>query len=149
VPGIITNGFMVCTAIYALFHQIWAPVLLIVFLVLLSDIKVVQNRYVFLFFGIFLVTIMQPQLFLIHVLIYFIWFLWNLKAIGGADVKLLYAILLVIQDPRIILPIALFGGIQGIIALIRKRKEIPFVVSIFGGTVIYTLLPIFNSLKGG
>lgn len=69
--------------------------------------------------------------------------MWELRFLGGADVKLLWAISLIFGTPLVLIPIALFGGIQGGAARARKKKEIPFVLSIFIGTLWFVIAPFF------
>jgi Flp pilus assembly protein protease CpaA len=149
VPQWITLGFLIGTAGLAIWHSQWAPMLQISSLVLLSDIKQMTVRRILSAIISGVSCFFIPSNFLISFAIFGIWMLWELKSLGGADVKLLFGLNLIFSNPSILIPIAMISGIQGIIALIRKQKEIPFVVSIFGGTVVYTLLPIIQSLKGG
>jgi Flp pilus assembly protein protease CpaA len=69
--------------------------------------------------------------------------LWEFGILGGADVKLLIAATLVLGNPIVLIPIAVSGGIQGIIASLQKKREIPFVASIFCGTLLFVVYPYF------
>lgn len=149
VPQCITLGFLIGTAGLAIWHSQWVHILQISSLVMLSDIKRITVRWIVNIIISGLSCLFQPGYFLISFAIFGIWMLWEFKALGGADVKLLFGLLLIFPNPSILIPITMLGGIQGIIALIKKQKEIPYVVSIFGGTVLYTLLPFIQSLKGG
>jgi Flp pilus assembly protein protease CpaA len=149
IPPALSIGFLVGSAIFSVSQTIWAPVGIVIILILVSDINPKYLRLIGSTASLILSSILQPEYAAIHLALFGIWFLWELKALGGADVKLLFGLLLLFPNPSILIPIALLGGIQGVFAKIRKQKEIPFVVSIFGGTVIYTLLPILQSLKGG
>jgi len=71
-----------------------------------------------------------------------IWMLWEFGIMGGADVKLLVAITIMTGNATILIPIAVAGGIQGVIASLRKQREIPFVVSIFCGALFFVLSPL-------
>jgi Flp pilus assembly protein protease CpaA len=86
--------------------------------------------------------IFQPATALICVVILCVWMLWEFGIMGGADVKLLIAITLVTGNPAILIPISIAGGIQGVIASLRKQREIPFVASIFCGSLLFVLYPL-------
>jgi Flp pilus assembly protein protease CpaA len=72
-----------------------------------------------------------------------IWMTWKLEKMGGADAQALLALLLLL-GPTILLPVALAGGLQGLITLLARKKTMPFMVSVFTGTCVYFLaqLPI-------
>ena len=70
--------------------------------------------------------------------------LWEFEVIGGADAKLLIATLFVFNNPIVLIFISIVGGVQGVIAALKKKKEIPFVVSFFCGTFLFVLYPILN-----
>jgi hypothetical protein len=63
-------------------------------------------------------------------------------------VKLLIAATLVFGNPIVLIPIAVSGGIQGVIASLQKKRDIPFVVSIFCGTLLFVLYPYFSCFLG-
>jgi Flp pilus assembly protein protease CpaA len=84
----------------------------------------------------------QPAASLICLVILGFWMLWEFGIMGGADVKLLIAITLATGNPGFLIPISVAGGIQGVIAILRKQKEVPFVVSIFCGSLLFVLYPL-------
>jgi Flp pilus assembly protein protease CpaA len=149
IPPVLSIGFLVGAAIFAITHAIWAPVGMVFILIIISDIRSKLMILASLLVTLILACFLQPEFTTIHLAMFGIWLLWETKGLGGGDVKLLFGLLLLYHNPSILIPIAVLGGIQGIIAMIKKKKEIPFVVSIFGGTVVYTLLPIIQQLKGG
>ena len=65
------------------------------------------------------------------------WLPWELGVMGGADAKMLTALLLFIGDPLMLLAVFLAGGLQGLIGLLRKEKTVPYTVAISAGTVWY------------
>jgi Flp pilus assembly protein protease CpaA len=67
-----------------------------------------------------------------------IWMIWNLGKMGGADAQVLMALTLCF-GPAVLLPIALAGGIQGLAALLMRKRTLPFMVSILAGTGMYFL----------
>ncbi|MHB0965027.1 MAG: hypothetical protein ACYC36_01110 [Bellilinea sp.] len=48
---------------------------------------------------------------------------------------------LVLGNPTFLIPISVVGGVQGVIARLQKKKEIPLVISIFCGTLLFGLYP--------
>jgi Flp pilus assembly protein protease CpaA len=93
-------------------------------------------------------AIFQPSAALICLLILVVWALWEFGVLGGADVKLIIAAALVLGNPIFLIPISIVGGVQGVIASLQKKREIPFVVSIFCGTLLFVLYPYFSCFLG-
>jgi len=139
VPMLLTVGGVVGAGVYALCHGLWAPVLLTFALILVADFNPRTKRLVFGLALTGVASITQPAATLICVLILFIWMLWEFGVIGGADAKLLIVMMLVFNNPIVLIPISIAGGVQGVIAALQKKREIPFVVSIFCGTVLFVL----------
>ena len=67
-----------------------------------------------------------------------IWSIWQLEKMGGADAQVLMALVLLL-GPAVLLPIAVVGGVQGLIHLLAHKKTMPFMVSIFAGTCVLLL----------
>jgi Flp pilus assembly protein protease CpaA len=141
VPMPLTLGALVGAGVYALFSGIWSPVLLTIALTHVADINPREKRLAFaltlsVFSGLF-----QPGAAFICAVILSVWMLWEFGVMGGADTKLLIAITLMTGNPAILIPISVAGGIQGVIASLRNQREIPFVVSIFCGSLLFALYP--------
>ena len=68
-----------------------------------------------------------------------IWLVWKLGAIGGADAQVLMALALFFQ-PGILVPVAIAGGIQGLIQWLRKKPTLPAMLAIFAGTLFHLFL---------
>ena len=148
VPMPLTVGGLVGAGVYALFVGLWAPVLLTIALTHVADFNPREKR---LAFGLTLAAfsaIFQPEAALICALILGFWILWEFGILGGADVKLLIAATLVLGNPIVLIPIAVSGGIQGVIASLQKKREIPFVASIFCGTLLFVVYPYFSCYLG-
>jgi Flp pilus assembly protein protease CpaA len=144
VPMPLTVGGLVGAGVYALFVGLWAPVLLTIALTHVADFNPREKR---LAFGLTLAAfaaIFQPAATLICLLILVVWVLWEFGVLGGADVKLIIAGVLVLGNPIFLIPISIVGGVQGVIASLQKKREIPFVVSIFCGTLLFVLYPYFS-----
>lgn len=141
VPMLLTVGGLVGAGVYALFHGLWAPLLLTFVLILVADFNPRTKRLVLALILTSLAAFIQPATALICVLILFVWMLWEFDVLGGADAKLLIATMFVFNTPLVLIFISIAGGVQGVIAVLQKKKEIPFVVSIFCGTFLFVLYP--------
>ena len=139
VPILLTVGGLVGAGVYALLHGLWTPVLLTIALIFVADFKPRTKRLVFALTLSALGALIQPATALICVLILAVWMLWEFGVLGGADAKLLIAAILVLNSPIVLIFISIAGGVQGVIAALQRKKEIPFVVSIFCGTFLFVL----------
>ena len=148
VPMPLTVGGLVGAGVYAFFNGFWAPVILTIALTHVADFNPRTKRLAFAMTLAAFAGIFQPAAAMISALILGVWVLWEFGILGGADVKLLIAAVLVLGNPIILIPIAIAGGIQGVIASLRKKKEIPFVASIFCGTLLFVFYPYFSCFLG-
>ncbi|GIV63610.1 MAG: hypothetical protein KatS3mg045_0949 [Bellilinea sp.] len=57
--------------------------------------------------------------------VFAVWALWEIGASGGADAKIIIALVLFFADGLLFIPIVLVGGVQGLVGLIARRKTIP------------------------
>lgn len=142
VPMPLTLGSLVGAGVLGLFHGLWSPVLLTIGLTHVADFNPREKRLAFALTLSAFAGIFQPDAALLCAVILSIWMLWEFGIMGGADVKLLVAITIMTGNSTILIPIAVAGGIQGVIASLRKQREIPFVVSIFCGTLFFVLFPL-------
>jgi Flp pilus assembly protein protease CpaA len=142
VPMPLTLGSLVGAGILGLFHGLWSPVLLTIALTHVADFNPREKRLAFALTLSAFAGIFQPDTALLCAVILSIWMLWEFGIMGGADVKLLIAITIMTGNATILIPIAVAGGIQGVIASLRKQREIPFVVSIFCGALFFVLFPL-------
>jgi hypothetical protein len=143
VPASLTLIPLLLAAIYALIYFRWILVAFVILLILISDFKIQSGR---LFLAIVLLAIssfIDPGSMLELFSIFSFWSFWEVGAMGGADAKLMMTILLILGNPLVILPVAIIGGLQGLVALIRKEKSIPYLVAIFFGTFIFIMNSIF------
>jgi len=138
-PSKLTLIPLILAGVYALSQGAWIPTGYMVALILIADIEPRQRRQLFAgVVGVY-AAIIDPEAFVQIVTLLSVWLLWDFGAMGGADAKLLFVIGLTIQQPAVFVLIALAGGLQGLVALLLHRKEIPFVVAIFAGAAIFTL----------
>jgi Flp pilus assembly protein protease CpaA len=139
VPIFLTVAGLVGSGLYALINGLWAPVLLTVVLTIVSDFNPRAKRLVIAWMFSMMAVVFQPGSAITSVAIISVWVLWEFDILGGADIKLLIAAILVLGNPVVLIPISIAGGIQGVIASLQKKKEIPFVASIFCGTLLFVL----------
>ena len=143
VPVILTFMPLLFAAIYALINYHWILVVLVILLIFISDLKIRARRLAYAIAILTILSVCNPHSILELLSIFTIWSLWDAGVMGGADAKLMMTILLILGNPLVILPIAIIGGMQGLVALIRKEKSIPYLVAIFFGTFIFAMNSIF------
>jgi hypothetical protein len=54
---------------------------------------------------------------------------------SGGDMKLIAAAILAFCSPGVLIPVTLIGGVQGGVALFCNQTFVPYVLSIFLGTM--------------
>lgn len=69
-----------------------------------------------------------------------IWLCWKLGAFGGADAQVLMSLTLLFQ-PAVLLPVALAGGLQGLVQWLRKKSTLPAMLAILAGMLFYLVFP--------
>jgi hypothetical protein len=148
VPMPLTVGGLVAAGTYALLNGQWSPVILTIALTHVADFNPREKRLAFALALAAFSAIFQPAAAMISALTLGVWLLWEYGILGGADVKLLIAAAFVLGSPIVLIVIAIAGGVQGVIASLQKKKEIPFVASIFCGTLLFVLYPYFPCFLG-
>ena len=144
IPMVFTLICLAGAGIVAILQGLWAPFALSAALIVISDIHFPGQRWILAGIACLLASIIQPADLSLNLFTLVIWSFWDFGLIGGADAKLLIAILLVTGNPAVLIPIFLAGGVQGLIARLRKKTEIPFVVSIFAGSFVFLLTPLIH-----
>lgn len=144
VPAWLTLTSMVGSGIYAIFNDLWMAALLTIALCLVSEMTIPLQRRSFAFVISTFAAIFQPSSTIACLALFTIWLLWDLGNMGGADMKLMIAATLAFGSPAVVIPITIVGGFQGAVALMRKQTSVPYVLSIFLGTLIYTLAPLIQ-----
>jgi Flp pilus assembly protein protease CpaA len=129
---------MILSCGIALANSIYSPVIFFVLLYPASDLPERFIQVLVIGSLALLAVLLQPELWMITLSILGLWLLWEFGAMGGADMKLIASTIFIANTPIVLIPMFLIGGIQGLIALVQKKKEIPFVVSIFFGFLFYT-----------
>ena len=138
VPHRLLLTMMVLSIGIALVNSIYSPVIFFALLFPASDLPERFIRVLVIGPLAIIATLLQPALWMMTLSILGLWVLWEFGGIGGADMKLMASVVFIANTPIVLLPMFLIGGIQGLIALFQKKKEIPFVVSIFFVFLIYT-----------
>jgi len=139
VPNKLTLIPLILAGVYALFLGWWTPVLLTACLIHISDFEPREKRLAFALVASAFAAIFEPSLWIPVAALLTTWLLWEFGVMGGADAKLLMVIALVVGHPIIFLLIALVGGIQGMLALVVRKKSVPYIVAIFAGASLYAV----------
>jgi len=139
VPTPLTIIPLVLTAAWRLFQGGWQLVLLTVVLTLLSDLPQAKWRIpVGCSVAIIGISITgSPDMVYAMLVIFAAWALWEIGATGGADAKIIIALVLLFANGLLFIPIILVGGVLGLAALIARRKTIPYTVAITLGTAAW------------
>ena len=137
VPAVLTLTSLFGAVAFGLWQGLWSPVLLIVSLSHIADFNPRQKRLAFSAVTVAFCGIFQPATTLVSLAIYAIWLFWEFELMGGADAKLLMAALLVFGNIAVVVPVAIAGGVLGILAGLRSQRQIPYVPAIFSGTALF------------
>ena len=147
VPGRVTLIPLFLAGMYALSRGWWVPPLLTAALLHMSDFEPREKRYAFAGVVSAFAAIFEPATALVVAILALIWLLWEIGAMGGADAKLLMVIALLYPQPWIFLWIALVGGLQGLIAIAMRKKEVPYIVAIFAGAFLFSIQSVFYRIS--
>ena len=122
----------------------WQSILLVAALVFASDLQRKGWRILAgclaLLAGLLAVSTFEQAL--LALVVFGVWFQWEIGATGGADAKISIALVLFFGDGPLIVPIAVAGGLQGLVGLFKKQRTIPYTVAILLGTAAYLLLRV-------
>jgi Flp pilus assembly protein protease CpaA len=139
VPTLLTVVPLVLAAAWRFYQGGWQLVLLTAVLTLISDLP--QSRWhipIGCCAAIVGLSIAEsPDMVYAMLVIFAVWGLWEIGATGGADAKIIIALVLLFADGMLFIPIVLVGGLQGLAALIARRKTIPYTVAITLGTAAW------------
>ncbi len=139
VPAFLTVLPLILAALWQLFQGGWQLVALVVLLVLISDLPQAKWRIPVACAATVLgLSIAEsPGVVYTMLVVFAVWALWEIGASGGADAKIIIALVLFFADGLLFIPIVLVGGVQGLVGLIARRKTIPYTVAIALGTVAW------------
>lgn len=146
VPTLLTVVPLILAAVWQLYQGGWQLVLLTVAFTLISDLAQAKWRIpVGCVAAILWVSLTaSPNLVYSMLVIFAVWALWEIGATGGADAKIIIALVLLFADGLLFILIVLVGGIQGLAALIVKRKTIPYTVAITLGTIAWLWIGVIR-----
>ena len=139
VPAFLTVLPLILAAIWQLFQGGWQLVALVVILVLISDLPGAKWRIpvacAATILGLSIAG--SPGVVYAMLVVFAVWVLWEIGATGGADAKIIIALVLFFANGLLFIPIVLVGGVQGLVGLIARRRTIPYTVAITLGTVAW------------
>jgi Flp pilus assembly protein protease CpaA len=139
VPMLLTIIPFIFAAAWRLFQGGWQLVLLTLVLTLISDLPQAKWR-IPVGCGAAMVGLSisgTPNMVYALLVVFAVWALWEIGATGGADAKIIIALVLLFANGLLFIPIVLVGGVQGLTALIARRKTIPYTVAITLGTAAW------------
>lgn len=143
VPAALSLPFLFAAVLWQALSGQFALALFVALLFILADIPVRSQGFAsglqVTIFVLGLAISPEPLLTALSMLAMLaIWAAWKLEKMGGADAQVLLTLLL-LSGPALLLPIAVAGGVQGLVALLAHKKSIPFMVSILVGTGVFFL----------
>jgi Flp pilus assembly protein protease CpaA len=127
----------------------WPAVPLVVGLILLSDLP---KRLASIFSVIALIAVewvsykilgLPLDVLLTWFLVFVTWQLWLNRLTGGADAKILMTLTL-LYGSGVFVAATLAGGLFGLVALLFKKRMLPYVLPIATGTTVFLLLSFFQ-----
>jgi len=139
VPDFLTVLPLILAAIWQLIQGGWQLVALVALLVLISDMPKAKWRIPIACAATILSLSIagSPGIVYAMLVVFAVWALWEIGASGGADAKIIIALVLFFADGLLFIPIVLVGGVQGLVGLIARRKTIPYTVAIALGMVAW------------
>ncbi|MEN4099331.1 MAG: hypothetical protein ROW52_05365 [Anaerolineaceae bacterium] len=144
VPTLLTVIPLILAAAWRLFEGGWQLVLLTAALTLLSDLPWAKWRLPLgccaTVAGLSIAA--SPDMVYAMLVIFAAWAMWELDLTGGADAKIIIALVLLFANGLLFIPIVLAGGVQGLAAMIARRKTIPYTVAIALGTAAWLWLGV-------
>ncbi len=147
VPGWLTVSPLVGTGLARLLEGTWWAAALVAGLILASDLPRPLRIPAACVLALAL-AVMSPAAGLwILATLWGIWLLWELSLTGGADAKIMMAVVLILGDGSVVIPIAIAGAALALVAAIRKVRAIPYTVAIALGTLFY-LFVVFLHPEG-
>ena len=144
VPNLLTLIPLTAALVLTAVNGYWPVVVFLVFLVAISDLPrhFAQPISVLALIvtGIFATKIGMPlDMILVSIILFIVYQLWLYGMTGGADAKILMALVLVYGSPAF-LAATLAGGVFGVVALLLKKRTLPYVLPILAGMVAYFVL---------
>lgn len=105
--------------------------------------RTVSNKVVLVIIGLSLFAASLENLTVLHLLfLIFIYTAYHYSALGGADVKILFPLLFVMDVNSFavfLVALAVFGLMSAVYIIIRRIETIPFILPITGAYVVSTV----------
>jgi hypothetical protein len=73
-----------------------------------------------------------------------VWLAWELSLTGGADAKIMFAVVLLLGSGWVLVPVAVAGGLLAVAATLWNKATIPCVLAIALGTACFEFLVRFG-----
>jgi Flp pilus assembly protein protease CpaA len=146
VPTSLTVIPLTVAGLWSLFQGGWQLVLLVVLLILISDLPQSKWRISVACAATILALSISGHSGIVYAMlvVFAVWALWEIGAMGGADSKIIMALVLFFANGVLFIPIVMVGGIQGLVGLIARRKTIPYTVAITLGTVAWLWMTTYR-----
>lgn len=142
VPAWLTIPPLLVAIIWITWRGSWVLAMLTVSLVFLDDIPWRMRGFLGGFQGLLLMAAWFQTGYsglILGISLIGIWLFWKLGAYGGADAQALMILALLFQ-PAVLLPVAIAGGVQGLIQWLRGKRTIPAMLAILIGTSLHLLV---------
>jgi Flp pilus assembly protein protease CpaA len=146
VPAFLTVIPLILAALWQLFQGGWQLDLLALLLILVSDLPQANWRILLACAVTILALSLSSSPGTVYALlvVFAVWALWEIGAMGGADSKIIIALVLFFANGLLFIPIVFVGGIQGLVGLITRRKTIPYTVAITFGMVVWLWMTAYR-----
>ncbi len=144
VPNLLTLIPLTAALVLTAVRGNWPVVVFLVFLVAISDLPrhIAQPISVIALIAVGVIATkigMLPEMILVSIILFIVYQLWLYGLTGGADAKILMTLALVYGSPAF-LAATLAGGVFGVVALVLKKRTLPYVLPILAGMVAYFVL---------
>ena len=144
VPAWLTIPALASAAVYRWVEGGWGAVVLVATLALVSGLpRLVQMLAAVCLVGLLLWRA-EPGQAGVLLGISIVWLAWELSLIGGADSKIMIAVVLLLGSGWVLVPVAVAGGLLAVAAGFRKKATIPGVAAIALGTACFEFLVRFG-----
>jgi Flp pilus assembly protein protease CpaA len=141
VPGLLTIPPLAAAIAWQVYLGNWPLAVLTLTLLVLDDLRLRWRIGLVMSQGLLLAATwhqngIMPAL--LGLALMFIWLLWKLGGIGGADAQVVMTLALFFGLP-ILVPVALATGVQALLQKFRGKDNIPAMLGIFAGVGIHIL----------
>lgn len=143
VPTWLTVAPLLGATVWIAWQGSWALALLVLSLVALDDLPWQARGFLAGMQGLLLLVTWKLDSLAglgLGLALMAIWLCWKLGAFGGADAQVLMTLALLFQS-GILLPVALAGGVQGLVQWLRKKPTLPAMLAILAGTFFHLIIP--------